>query len=164
MSCSDLSHQHVQTTVLCITCLPKLHIFDKTSILATCFHFFFELCMYKAGTITYYCSLISSYLILMLYYCVCFEASSLVISGQPFCLFLFLSTIPHHCTSVLYYLASECAALFSYQMDFKNRMTFISTLKNSHEKDHNVFYQQVSLSPRTFLLYQKPVYVTPSSV
>lgn len=36
----------------------------------------------------------------MLYYCVCFEASSLVISGQPIC--LFLPSIPHHCTSALY--------------------------------------------------------------
>lgn len=104
--------------------------------------------MYKAGTITYYCSLISSYLILMLYYCVCFEASSLVISGQPFC--LFLSTIPHHCTSTLYCLPFKCAALFSYKMDFQYGMTFISTLKNSHEKDHNIWYfcQQITLSPR----------------
>lgn len=121
--------------------------------------------MYKAGTITYYCSLISSYLILMLYYCVCFEASSLVISGQPFC--LFLSTIPHHCTSILYCLLFKCTALFSCKMDFKYRMTFICTLKNSHEKDHNIryFYQQITLSPPcNFLCYIKSLYVTPSSV
>lgn len=36
----------------------------------------------------------------MLYYCVCLEASSLVISGQPIC--LFFPSIPHHCTSALY--------------------------------------------------------------
>lgn len=36
---TDLSHPFVQTTVLFVTCLPKLHIFDRTSILATCFHF-----------------------------------------------------------------------------------------------------------------------------
>lgn len=76
-----MSCRHVHT-VLHTTCLPKLHIFDKTSILATCF-FLFEL--YVQGR--YYYLLMQPillYLNLMLYYCVCFEARSLVISGQLF--------------------------------------------------------------------------------
>lgn len=59
----------------------------------------------------------------MLYYCVWFEASSLVISGQPFCFFpLNHITAPQFCTVYLF----DCAVLFSCTINFKHRLIFFT--------------------------------------
>lgn len=82
----------------------------------------------------------------MLYYRVCFEASSLVISGQPFCLFLPLCKTSLHLSSVLF--TFECVVLFSCTVHFNYRLAFILffTIKNSHEKGLFCF-EQLTLSP-----------------
>lgn len=71
----------------------------------------------------------------MLYYCVCFEASSLVISGQPFC--LFFPSIIHPCNSFLYCLPFECAVLLSCAMDFNYRIAFFPPSNFFHEKEEH---------------------------
>ncbi len=71
----------------------------------------------------------------MLYYCVCFEASSLVISGQPFCLFFFppLHHIPAPQFCTVYLLSVQFCSPARW-IFIIGLLLFFSTLKTSHEK------------------------------
>lgn len=100
----------------------------------------------------------------MLYYCVCFEASSLVISGQPIC--LFLPSIPHHCTSALYCLPLSVQSC-STAGGFLN-IGFFFLLPSKKTTIYNFFFLNGHTVPlcnfRSLLLYHKPAHRTPSSV